>query len=148
VFRPTRILVPTDLSEQSDRAIRVALDIAKLYDSEVLVFHAVIDPTQYCTVDYCPSEELMEQFVAESMEAAHRAIRNQLMKFRSIGDISIRTVIRTGVPHEMILKEADDEKIDLVVLTAGGETVLGKHFMGNVANHLLRGAKCQVLLVQ
>lgn len=148
MFSPSRILVPTDMSEQSDRAIRVALDIAKIYDSEVIVIHVVGDPAQFCTVDYCPSEELMDRFTAESMEAANRAVSNQLAKFRSMGDISIRTVIRTGIPHDMILKVADDEMIDLIVIPAGGDTALRRRFMGSVANHLLRGALCQVLMVK
>jgi len=148
VFSPSRILVPTDVSEQSDRAIREALDIAKRYDSEVVVLHVARDPVQLCTVDYCLSEDLMNRFAAESMEAAFRAVRDQLVKFRSMGDMSIRIVVRTGVPHDMILKEADDEKIDLIVIAVRKDTPLGKHFLGSVANHLLRDAKCQVLLVK
>lgn len=148
MFCPARILVPTDMSEQSDRAVREALDIAKLYDSEVIVLHVVMDPARLCTVDYCLSEDLMDRFTAESMESARRAVRSQLVKFRSMGDMSIRTIIRTGVPHDMILKEAEDEKIDLIVLATRRDTLLEKHFMGSVASHLLRGSKCQVLLVK
>ena len=148
MFKPSRILVPTDMSEHSDKAIRQALDIAKLFHSEVFVLHVIKDPTQLCTVDYCLSEELQNQYAEEVFEAAQRGVRSQLVKFRSMGDINIVAEVKAGVPHDVILKEAEDKGVDLIVLAAQGATGLAKHLMGGVARHLLQAAKCPVLLVR
>jgi universal stress protein A len=148
VFKPSRILVPTDMSEHSDRAIRQALDIAKLFDSEVYVLHVIRDPAQLCTVDYCVSEELMDRFAEEAFESARRGVRSQLVKFRSMGDINIATDIKAGVPHDEILREAEDNGIDLIVISSQGATGLAKYLMGSVARHLLQAANCPVLLVR
>ncbi|MRR57782.1 MAG: universal stress protein [Deltaproteobacteria bacterium] len=148
MFKPSRILVPTDMSEHSDKAIRQALDIAKQFHSEVFVLHVIKDPTQLCTVDYCLSEELQNQYAEEVFEAARRGVWSQLVKFRSMGDINIVSEVKAGVPHDAILKEAEDKGVDLIVLAAQGATGLAMHLMGGVARHLLQAAKCPVLLVR
>lgn len=148
MFNPSRILVPTDMSEHSDRAIRQALDIAKLFNSEVFVLHVIKDPTRLCTVDSCISEELMDRFTAEAFDSARRGVRSQLVKFLSMGNINIATDVKAGVPHDEILKEAEVNGIDLIVIASRGATGLAKYLMGSVARHLLQAATCPVLLVR
>jgi hypothetical protein len=53
MFKPNKILVPTDFSEYSDKALQKALDIAKEEGSEILLFHVIHDDFQTCVVDYC-----------------------------------------------------------------------------------------------
>ncbi len=104
MFKPARILVPTDMSEHSDKAVRQALDIARQFNAEVFLLHVIKDPVQQCTVDYCISEELMNQLQAQMLESARKGMRMQLAKFPSIGPESIATDIKTGNPYEQILK--------------------------------------------
>lgn len=147
MFRPARILVPTDMSEHSDRAIRKALDIAKLYDSEVFIIHVVIVPTGISTMAFSVSEDLLDRFAAESLAAARNAVESQLVKFRSIGNISIKTEVRIGVPRDEVLKEAEDNEIDLLVLFSEKASGPARYLMGSVARDLLREARCNVLMV-
>jgi hypothetical protein len=58
MFRPTRILVPTDMSKHSDRAICQAFDIAGQFGSEVFLLHVIQNPVQQCTVDFCMDQNL------------------------------------------------------------------------------------------
>ncbi len=41
MFKPKKILVPTDFSEHSDKALEKALDIAKEEGSEIVFFHVI-----------------------------------------------------------------------------------------------------------
>ena len=50
MLMPTRILVPTDFSEYSDRALEQALDIAKQYHAKVFLLHVVHDETHVSIV--------------------------------------------------------------------------------------------------
>jgi nucleotide-binding universal stress UspA family protein len=148
MFNPRRILVPTDMSEHSDRAIRRAFDIARQFDAEVFILHVVPDPVRMCTVDFCVSEDLLNQVTAQMLEQARQAVRNQVAKYLSMGNIPLSTQVKIGIPHEMILKEAVEKGIDLIVLSTHGVTELSKHLMGSVARHVLLGAECQVLVVK
>ncbi|MBP1752530.1 MAG: UspA protein [Geobacteraceae bacterium] len=148
MFKPSRILVPTDMSEHSDKAVRHAFDIARFYNSEVFLLHVIQDPIQQCTIDYCISADMVTQFQQQMLESTRRGMRTQLAKFPSIDPKEITTDIKTGVPHEEILNEAEERKIDLIVLSSLGSTGISKYTMGSVARHVLRGAKCSVLLAK
>lgn len=148
MFKPARILVPTDMSDDSDIACHRAFDLARTYDSEVFVLHVLTDLSKQCTVDFCLSEALTAELQSRMLESARSRMRNQLAKFTSMGVSPINVNIRTGTPHDEILKEAEERGVDLVVIAAFGRSGLGRHFMGGVSRHVLSGAKCSVLMVK
>jgi universal stress protein A len=148
MFKPTRILVPTDMSDHADKAVRQAIDISKQFNAELLLLHVIKDPIQQCTGDYCISQELVNQLQAELLESARAGIKKQVAKFSSLNDISFIADVKTGVPHDEILKEADEKGVELIVISSLGTTGMAKYLIGSVARHVLLGAKCSVLLVK
>ncbi len=148
MFKPTRILVPTDMSEHADKAVKQAIDISKQFNAELLLLHVIRDPVQQCTVDYCISEELVNQLQAELLESARAGIKKQVEKFSSLNDVSFTTDVRVGVPHDEILKEAEEKGTELIVISSLGSSGISKYLIGSVARHVLLGAKCSVLLVR
>lgn len=146
MFKPSRILVPTDLSEHSFKAIRQAFDIAQQYNSEVFLLHVIRDPVQECSFDFCVSTNLANQLQVEMNESVRKGIKQQLANLPSIDPDKIITDVKTGNPYEEILKEADEREIDLIVIPPLGSTGLAKFMIGSVARHVLLGAKCAVLL--
>lgn len=148
MFKPSKILVPTDMSSHSDNAVKQAIDIARQFNSELYLLHVIQGPVQQCTVDYCISEGLVSQLQTELLEAARMAIKQQLEKFPDAKDLSITTDIRTGPPYDQILKEEVERGIDLVVISSLGTTGLSKYLIGSVARHVLLGSTCSVLLVK
>jgi len=148
MFKPTRILVPTDMSEHADKAVRQAIDISKQFNAELILLHVIKDPIQECTVDYCISKGVATQLQTEMLEAARTGIKNQVAKFADLEDISYTADVKTGVPHDEILKEADEKGVELIVISSLGSTGLSKYLIGSVARHVLLGAKCSILLVR
>jgi len=148
MFKPGRILVPTDMSEHSNNAIRETLDIAKQYDSEVIVLHVIKHPVQQCSGDYCISVELLTQLNAEMIDSAQKAIADVLAKMEGIAGLKITTDVRAGVPYDEIINEAEEKGVDLIVISPLGATGLAKYIMGSVTRHVLLGAKCPVLLLK
>jgi nucleotide-binding universal stress UspA family protein len=136
------------MSEHSDRALRRAFDIARQFGAEILILHVIPDPVQLCTVDFCVSEQLVNEITSQMLESAREGVRSQVAKYLSMGNIPITIEVAVGVPHEVILKEAADKGIDLIVITPHGATNLSEYLMGSVARHVLLGAKCQVLVVK
>jgi nucleotide-binding universal stress UspA family protein len=148
MFNPSCILVPTDMSEHSDRAIRRAFDIARQFGAELIVLTVIRDHVQLCTVDFFVSEDLVNQITSQMLEYAREAVRSQVARYLSMGDVHVTTEVKVGTPHEIILKEAIEKGIDLIVISPYGTTDLSKHLMGSVARHVLLGAECQVLVVK
>lgn len=148
MFKPAKILVPTDMSVHSDKAVRQAIDIAKQFNSELYLLHVIQDPVQPCTVDYCISEGLVSQLQDELLESARKAIQQQAEKFPAAKDVPITTDIKIGTPYDQILKEELERGIDLVVISSLGTTGLAKYLIGSVARHVLLGSTCSVLLVK
>jgi nucleotide-binding universal stress UspA family protein len=148
MFSPCRILVPTDMSSNSDKAIREAFDIAKHYHAEIVLLHVVIDPVKFCTVDFCLSSELVDRLTDELLTSAQRDIRYQLIHYRSMGDVAVSTTIRVGVPVEEILHESEEQDIDLIVMSALGHKTVMHHMVGGTTRQILNNSKCPVLLVK
>lgn len=148
MFKPSRILVPTDMSSHADKAIRQALEIARQFGSEVYILHVMQDHVQQCTGDYCLDEALVRELQKQILEGARKGIENQLTKVDAEDAALAKIDIKDGVPYDEILKEADEKGADLIVISSLGTTGLAKYMIGSVARHVLLGAKCSVLLVK
>jgi len=148
MFKPSRILIPTDMSHHADKAIRQGFEIARQFGSEVYVLHVVQDHVQQCTVDYCIDVKLAEDLQKQVLEGAREAIKKQVE--RLVGEEAAKATmdVKEGVPYDQILTEADERATDLIVISSLGTTGLGKYLIGSVARHVLLGAKCSVLLVR
>jgi nucleotide-binding universal stress UspA family protein len=148
MFKPSRILVPTDMSDHADKAVRQAFEIARQFDAEVFILHVVQDQVQQCTVDYCMPGEMAKDLQEQMLEGARQGILKQAK--RIAGEDAAKAVldVKTGVPHDEILKDADDRNIDLIVISSLGSTGMAKYLIGSVARHVLLGSKCSVLLVK
>ena len=146
MFAPTNILVPTDFSEFSDRALKEAVDIAVQNKSRINLLH-VVDKLQPCAVDYCIKEEVLMAVEKESIRASQEKMEKEVARIAKEQKLDIVFDIKTGVPYEEILKEQQNKKADLIVIASHGRTGL-LHHMGSVADKVMRSAKCPVLLVR
>jgi len=64
----------------------------------------------------------------------------------SIGLVST-TVELEGIPAELILSQAEDSRVDLIVLGSHSRGPLSHLFLGSVADGVLQRARCPVLIV-
>jgi nucleotide-binding universal stress UspA family protein len=60
--------------------------------------------------------------------------------------IEVETLIRTGVPHEVIVNTAAQKDVDLIVIGSHGRTGITKLLMGSVTERVIGHAKCAVLV--
>lgn len=148
MFAPKSILVPTDFSECSDRAIQQALDLAVQNKAKLYLLH-VIEGIQPCAADYCIPEELVLKYNDESKKNALVKMKNEAEKIvRSQQGIEIAYDVKAGIAYDEILHEQEDRNIDLIVIASHGRSGIVKHLIGSVAEKVMRGAKCPVLLVR
>jgi nucleotide-binding universal stress UspA family protein len=145
---PTRILVPTDFSECSGRALRQALDIANEYQAKVLLLHVVHEIMDYTGLDFINSEKMIQDFKGNEFAWAERSLKKQLESFPQANEVEVETIVRRGVPYVEILKVGEEERIDLIVIASLGKSGIARYLIGSVARNVLKGSKCPVLLTK
>ena len=147
MFAPKAILVPTDFSEYSDRAVKEAVDIAAQNNAKIYLLH-VVDKLQQCAIDYCIPIETMMKVQSDSEKEASKKMQEEVDKIMKAKKIDVVFDVRSGIPYEEILKEQQERKADLIVIASHGRTGLLKSLIGSVAERVMREAKCPVLLVR
>ena len=130
MLAPTKILVPTDFSEYSDRALEQVLDIAREYRAKVFLLH--VDDRSVCCLapEFNLHDEVIEKIRDDVVACAETSFRNQLSRFPRAGDVEVRTCVRHGVPYEEILEQGKEEKIDLIVIASLGRSGIAKFLIG------------------
>jgi nucleotide-binding universal stress UspA family protein len=135
-----RILVPTDFSETSQRALEYAKAIAKQDHSQLLLVHVsppmnLITPPEAAWIDeseiQSAEEERLEQSGAELRSEGFRA----------------RTISLTGALYDELLSAVRQNEVDLIVLGTHGRKGYERLLLGSDAEAVLRQAGCPVLLV-
>jgi universal stress protein A len=148
MLKPTKILVPTDFSESSDKALRQGLDIAKQYKAKLYLLHVIHEEMHQCALDFCIGEELIRQIKDQINTAARENLEKQLDRMGDRASAEVTIDVKEGVPYEAILQEEKERGIDLIVIASLGKTGLAKYIIGSVARNVLKGAKCPVLLTK
>jgi universal stress protein A len=147
IFAPKNIMVPTDFSEYSDKALQLAIDIAKQYHSRIYLLH-IIGLVILCTEEYCLDPKTSDLVEKGSMTAAKKMMEQQLNKFPDSKSVEIVADIRQGTPYEEIVTGQIEKKVDLIVIASHGQTGLKRYLLGSVAEKVARQSKCPVLLVK
>jgi len=148
MLKPTKILVPTDFSPDSDKALKQALDIAKQNNAKVFLLHVIGKHIQQSVDVYSIDYRVVQDMENQIKNSAIEKMEKQLARFPQTQEIEIASTIRNGVAYEEILKEQEEKNIDLIVLASLGRTGLAKYLLGNVARIILKEAKCHVLLTK
>jgi universal stress protein A len=147
MFAPKKILVPTDFSKFSDNALKQAYDIAKQYKAKIYLLH-VIEIVQTCSIDYCLDDQSVKALDEKSLEFSEKMIQKQINKVFRSKDVEVVSDVKKGRPYEEILKEQTSKKIDLIVIASHGRTGILSHLIGSIAEKVVRGAKCPVMVVR
>ncbi|HWR90382.1 MAG TPA: universal stress protein [Dissulfurispiraceae bacterium] len=140
-----KILFPTDFSEGALNALPYAVDLAKSYGAKLSMLHVMYDISTSSGL-YVPHISVDEMY--KEMEAS---ARKELERFgldlrRDMKDIEF-TVLR-GVPYEEILKFAEKNAIDLIVIGTHGRKGLDRVLFGSTAERVVRNATCPVMTVR
>lgn len=149
MLKPTKILVPTDFSEYSDRALAQGLDIAQHYKAKLFLLHVVHGDIYRSVLEFTFLEETVRHSIKDrATDWAHDSLQKQLGHFPQAKNVEIVTHVRWGIPYEEILKEEMEKGIDLIVIATLGRSAIARYLIGNVARNVLKGSKCPVLLTK
>ncbi len=146
----SHILVPVDFSPCSEEAFRVACDLARLCEAEVVVVY-VIDMGAVASLNKLGLLAVPSDAAAQKRRLRHyaRLQVRRLLDSEAAKGIAMKRVVLEGVPFVEIAKMARVEKVDLVVMGSyGGRSgSVDKIFFGSTAEKVVRTAGCPVLTV-
>lgn len=129
------IVCPVDLSKNSFQAIGVATSLATANGAEIIFLHVAM-----------PDLPIDAAYAMVEADASVRAADEELRKIKPTrDDVKFRHVLIRGEPAQEILRCAEDENADLIVMTTHGRTGFSRLLMGSVAEHVVRKARCPVL---
>lgn len=134
------ILLATDFSTESLKALQYAVALAKRYESKLFVAHAI--PTGRDTRSVEVPVALQEMMQTDAQQTM--AILEQTEELRAFPH---GMILRNGEPDKVLSEIISDEQIDLVVMGSHGRGGLDKLRVGSTTENLMRYAACPVLSV-
>ncbi len=142
-MRFARILCPVDFSEASYEAMLAAADLARAFDSLLMLVNVYQLP-----VPIVPRMALDPLFVGAIMKDADENLARLAREATQLGARRVESSRLEGVPWDAIVKLARDGHADVVVMGTHGRTGLRHALLGSVAERVIRHAPCPVLVIR
>ena len=145
MFPLKKILCPVDFSEPSLEGLKVAGELAETYSAELILVN-VVQPVQAVAAPGVPASYSVKEYNQEMSEAAHKSFEN-ILENRVPKRVAVRTKVLEGQPADVIVREAETEKVDIIVTATHGWTGWRRFIFGSVAEKVVRLSPCPVLSV-
>jgi nucleotide-binding universal stress UspA family protein len=142
-----RLLVPTDGSAPSARAIRQAVRLAREQHAEIVGFYAGPPWTLPMYGEYLPPEALSQQDHARAVKDAAQRYFREIRSAAASAGVRARCYHVTGEhPHEEIVKAARANGCDLIVIASHGRRGLSRVLLGSETSKVLAHAAIPVMV--
>ncbi|TLS37958.1 universal stress protein [Pseudalkalibacillus caeni] len=140
----TKLLVAFDGSELSEKAYRVALNMAKENDAVELDVVTALNPTAQISsaVVYANILNELRKDAVEMMTEMKERLNEDLP------DHKTKTMVLEGNPGDEIVTYADVNQIDLIIMGSRGLGGIKEFFLGSVSHNVLQRSHCPVLIIK
>lgn len=140
MFAIKHILVPTDFSEPSERAVATAVELARTFEARLTLLHVWSIPnTGYAEALTWPIDE---------MEKAARKALDELQARTRKAHAGTDSVLMVGVEWEQIIEVVKARNADLIVMGTHGRRGLSRLLLGSVAEKVVRISPVPVLTIR
>ncbi|AYN06303.1 universal stress protein [Flavobacterium sp. 140616W15] len=139
-----RILVPTDFSEHAENALKVAAQIAKKNNSEIILLHTLELPSQMndaITGGISIPETMLFMKKANEMLA-------KIAERPYLDGLSITEMAKLDRPAEGIAKVSNEHEIDLIVMGSHGSSGFEELVIGSNTEKVVRHSEVPVLVIK
>ena len=134
------ILVPLDGSGDSQKALLQACDLAKNYQSNLILVYVV---------EKSPSLNLLDR--KEYLEILRKFGNKVLIKGKQTAEnkgIDVTTIMKEGNISNEIVKLAKNKKCNLIIVGSKGLGATARFFLGSISNKLANNSPCSILIVK
>jgi nucleotide-binding universal stress UspA family protein len=142
------ILIPTDGSDQSQRAIQTGIELAKVHGARVTGIHVI--PDYHLLIAY---EGAFDPVTEERIEEEAKARADTYLGFirdkAAAAGVPCSTACETSDhPYDAILRSCETNACDLILMTSHGRKGLAAVLLGSETRKVLTHAKVPVLIVR
>jgi universal stress protein A len=141
-----KILCPTDFSEASREAMKVAREFASHFNSELCLVH-IVSPVPIVPFPEGIPPTFDVRSYQQELEVSSRKALEEVVRQLESNQVRSRLIMLQGDPARQIMDLADEEKPDLLVLATHGKSGWERLIFGSVAEKVIRLAPCPVLLI-
>lgn len=136
-----KILVPVDFSPHCLPAVKLGQSLAQKYGARLYLIHAV--EMVYATgFEFASALPVEKDLLIHAGEELKRVAKENLAP-----GLDYETVVRNGQAYRTVVDFAQEENVDLVLVTTHGYTGLKHLALGSVAERIVRHSKAPVLVV-
>jgi nucleotide-binding universal stress UspA family protein len=139
-----RILVPTELTDESEGAIEAGVVLAKSFGAQLTLLH-VYEATREPEISYLVGRYAVDALVEDRKYCEYqlKATAEEIRKRYPASD----TEFREGVPCEEIVNTATERDIDIIIISTHNYNWLTRLAYGCDAERILRAAPCPILVL-
>jgi len=136
------IIVPTDFSEHSARALSWARRMSALLDAPIHCIYVMSEASVYSGMEFIPA-------AYPSMEEIREGAEQELVKFIAEHDLGANTAgeVLTGSPFVEIIRYARAKNAAMIIMSTHGYGGLKHVLLGSTTEAVVRKATCPVLSV-
>jgi nucleotide-binding universal stress UspA family protein len=144
-FGGAQVIVPLDGSPLAEKAIPMALRMARRYDRPLLLLH-VIPPVQVVAAGPETYPLVRDTYEAEVRES-REYLSTQREQLQSTENVAVQTELHRGIPAQSILALADTKPGSILVMSTHGRTGLARLVLGSVTMAVARKTRIPLLIV-
>lgn len=137
------IMIATDGSENSNRAVTYGIEIAKLSGATVHALY-VVDTSSFSSIPMDAGWEAMYQILKKEGEKAVASIKEQGKN----SGVRVEEELGEGHPSDEIINFAKENGIDLIIMGTLGKTGINRFLIGSVAEKVVRNSSVPVMVVR
>lgn len=141
-----RVLCPIDFSESSLAALEYAITMAEESDAQLTLLHVTEMPAALTQEPFVVDVELSR--VREAAVNDARRKLEQLIPEGARAYCKVDTAVVEGRAYREILRQAAENKTDLIVMGVHGRGALDLLLFGSTTHHVIRASTCPVLIVR
>jgi len=146
-----KILVGIDGSAKGDKALEMAIGLAKESGAEIHLVHVTPWPTlpnvfPPGAIAYVP-ESVFQELTDELKAKAEKTLRERLLRVEEAG-VSGKIKVLEGEPASAIVNYAQEEGVELIVVGNRGISGVKELLLGSVSHKVSQLARCPVLIVK
>ncbi|AKJ37199.1 universal stress protein UspA2 [Methanosarcina barkeri CM1] len=137
-----KIMIATDGSKQVEKAIEAAVQLAKITGARLYSVYVI------ASAGYTPRNFGWEESLREILEAEAKKAVTFVEEAGKVSGVKVEPVILEGHPADRIMKFAEQEDMDLIVMGTLGRTGLNRFLLGSIAENVVRHSKTPVMVVK
>jgi len=144
-----KILVATDGSPLSERAVDTAIDLASKHEAELIVFTVARRLPKSYMDGSLPQAAAESDAIDRQRLAAAQAMVAAIAERAGARGVSCRSIVaHSNQVAESIIATADKERSDLIVMASHGRKGIGRLLLGSETQHVLTHSVLPVLVLR